>query len=88
MWPFSKKKNKENILDKVRKLTKEGKEKAIRETVENLMSSIIKYAKKGKTSITEEIDESIKDEVLRLIKEEGFEARVDCGCGWYIRISW
>ena len=85
MWPFSKKKNKENILGKVRKLTKEGKEKAIRKTVENLMSSIIKYAKKGKTSITEEIDEGIKDEVLKLIQEEGFEAKVD---DWYISIKW
>lgn len=88
MWLFSKKKDKETLLSKVRKLTKEGKEKAIKEAVESLIKEIILRAKEGKTSLTEEIEDNIKDEVLKLIQEEGFTAKIDYGCGYYIRIKW
>lgn len=49
MWPFNKK---ENLLSKARKLTKEGKEKTIKETVNELKKAIMLKAKEGKTSIT------------------------------------
>ena len=79
-------KKKETLLDKVRKLTKEGKEKAIKETVEELTKSIISYAKRGKNSMIEHIDENIKDEVLKLIKEKGFKVRTDDS--YFTTINW
>lgn len=79
-------KEKENILSKVKKLTKEGKEKAIKETIEELIKSIIQYAKRGKNSMLEHIDENIKDEVLKLIQEKGFEVRTDDS--YFTSISW
>lgn len=82
MWPFNKK---ENLLSKARKLTKEGKEKTIKETVNELKKAIMLKAKEGKTSITEHVDEDIRDEVLKLIQKEGFEVKAE---DWYAIISW
>lgn len=88
MWPFSKKKDKETLLSKVKILTKEGKEKAIKETVKHIKKEIILAAKKGKSSLTREIRLDIKDKVLKLIQEEGFTAEIDYEYGYYIRIKW
>ena len=82
MWPFNKK---ENLLSKARKLTKEGKEKTIKETVNELKKTIMLKAKEGKTSIAEHVDEDIRDEVLKLIQKEGFEVKAE---DWYAIISW
>lgn len=86
MWPFSKKK--ENLPGKARKFTKEGKEKAIKEAIEFLIERIMICAKRGKSSVSEPIEEDISEEVLELIRKEGFEARLDRGYIWFIRISW
>ena len=85
MWPFSKK---ESILDKARKVAKEGKEKAIKEAIEFLIKRIMIYAKRGKSSVSEPVEEDIREEVLKLIQEEGFEAELERRYIWWIHISW
>ena len=85
MWPFSKK---ENLLSKAKKLTKGGKEKAIKEAVEYLIKRIMICAKQGKSTISEPIEEDIRGEVLKLIQKEGFEAELDRRYIWFINISW
>ena len=95
MWPFSKK---ENLLSEIRRITKEGREKAIKNTVKDLIESMRERAKQGMTSANAYVEEDIKDEVLKIMREKGFDAELvsersyeeDEEDEWeyYIRIKW
>ena len=86
MWPFGKKK--ENLLSEIRRITKEGREKAIKNAVKDLIESMRERAKRGMTSANAYVEEDIREEVLELIQKEGFEAELERRYIWWIHISW
>lgn len=90
MWPFGKKK--ESLLSEIRRITKEGREKAIKNAVKDLIESMHERAKRGLTSANAYVEEDIKDEVLKIMREKGFTAEFEGGCEdeceSYIYVNW
>ena len=90
MWPFGKKK--ESLLSEIRRITKEGREKAIKNAVKDLIESMRERAKQGMTSANAYVEEDIKDEVLKIMREKGFDAefedKYEDECESYIYVNW
>ena len=90
MWIFGKKK--ESLLSEIRRITKEGREKAIKNAVKDLIKSMRERAKRGLTSANAYVEEDIKDEVLKIMREKGFvaefEGRYKDECDSYIYVNW
>lgn len=90
MWIFGKKK--ESLLSEIRRITKEGREKAIKNAVKDLIESMRERAKRGMTSANAYVEEDIKDEVLKIMREKGFDAEFEAKykdeCESYIYVNW
>ena len=98
MWPFSKKK--ESLLSEIRRITKEGREKAIKNAVKDLIEDMKYRAKLGRTCAHIYVEEDIKYEVLKIMQEKGFDAELVDGrryefederideCESYIYVKW
>ena len=98
MWIFGKKK--ESLLSEIRRITKEGREKTIKDTVKELIEDMKFCAKRGRTCAHTYVEEDIKDEVLKIMREKGFDVELVDGrryefedehideCESYIYVRW